>query len=146
MAADFTFNKMPEAQVLVELAVKAREKAYVPYSHFAVGAALLCADGSVYGGANLENAAYTPTNCAERTAFFRAVFEGHRNFSAIAVVGGPEGRPVSEWCTPCGVCRQVIREWCDPDTFRVILGRVGSKPREFLLREILPIGFGPEDL
>ena len=130
MAADFTFNEMPEAQVLVELAVKAREKAYVPYSHFAVGAALLCADGSVYGGANLENAAYTPTNCAERTAFFRAVFEGQRNFSAIAVVGGPEGRPVSEWCTPCGVCRQVIREWCDPDT----------------LREILPMGFGPEDL
>lgn len=146
MTADFTFNEMPEAQVLVELAVKAREKAYVPYSHFAVGAALLCADGSVYGGANLENAAYTPTNCAERTAFFRAVFEGQRNFSAIAVVGGPEGRPVSEWCTPCGVCRQVIREWCDPDTFRVILGRVGSKPREFLLREILPMGFGPEDL
>lgn len=146
MAADYQFEKVPSTEELVELAVKAREKAYVPYSHFAVGAALLCSDGAVYGGANLENAAYTPTNCAERTAFFRAVFEGRRNFSAIAVVGGPEGQPVSEWCTPCGVCRQVIREWCNPDTFRVILGRAGSKPREFLLREILPMGFGPEDL
>ena len=146
MAADYQFEKVPSAEELVELAVKAREKAYVPYSHFAVGAALLCSDGTVYGGANLENAAYPPTNCAERTAFFRAVFEGRRDFSVIAVVGGPEGQPVSEWCTPCGVCRQVIREWCNPDTFRVILGRAGSKPREFLLREILPMGFGPEDL
>ena len=133
-------------EALVQMACEARSHAYVPYSHFAVGAALLCADGTVYGGANLENVAYTPSNCAERTAFFRAVFEGHRDFVAIAVVGGPEGKEPTAWCTPCGVCRQVIREWCNPETFRVVLGRIGSEPQEYLLKEILPMGFGPEDL
>ena len=83
---------------------------------------------------------------SERTAFFKAVSEGVRDFVAIAVVGGPEGRPVSEWCAPCGVCRQVMREFCDPDTFQVVLGRTGSEWRTYLLRDILPMGFGPEDL
>ena len=133
-------------EALVQLAIEARNHAYVPYSHYAVGAALLCSDGTVYGGANLENAAYTPSNCAERTAFFRAVFEGRRDFVAIAVVGGPEGEAPTAWCTPCGVCRQVIREWCDPATFRIVLGKVDAAPREYLLQDILPMGFGPEDL
>ena len=106
----------------------------------------MCSDGTVYGGANLENAAYTPSNCAERTAFFRAVFEGRRDFVAIAVVGGPEGEAPTAWCTPCGVCRQVIREWCDPATFRIVLGKADAAPREYLLQDILPMGFGPEDL
>ena len=133
-------------EALVQLAIEARNHAYVPYSHYAVGAALLCSDGTVYGGANLENAAYTPSNCAERTAFFRAVFEGRRDFVAIAVVGGPEGEAPTAWCTPCGVCRQVIREWCDPATFRIVLGKADAAPREYLLQDILPMGFGPEDL
>lgn len=131
---------------LVQLAIKAREHAYVPYSHFAVGAALLTDDGTVYQGCNIENAAYTPSNCAERTAFFKAVFDGVRDFRAIAVVGGPEGKPISEWCAPCGVCRQVMREFCDPDSFRIILARTEDEMQPYLLRELLPMGFGPEDL
>lgn len=133
-------------QELVLEAIAAREGAYVPYSHFAVGAALLCADGRVVRGCNIENAAYTPSNCAERTAFFKAVSEGMRDFVAIAVVGGAEGQPISEWCAPCGVCRQVMREFCDPDTFRVVLGKTADEYRSHLLREILPMSFGPEDL
>jgi cytidine deaminase len=131
---------------LVELAIEAREHAYVPYSHFAVGAALLTADGSVYQGCNIENAAYTPSNCAERTAFFKAIYDGERSFSTIAVVGGPEGKPISDWCAPCGVCRQVMREFCDPDSFRIVLARSTDERRSLLLRELLPEGFGPEDL
>lgn len=135
-----------DERALVAEAIAAREGAYVPYSHFAVGAALLDSTGTVWRGCNIENAAYTPSNCAERTAFFKAVSEGVRGFVAIAVVGGPEGAPVSEWCAPCGVCRQVMREFCDPDTFRVVLGRSADKWRTYLLRDILPMGFGPEDL
>ncbi|HIU24568.1 cytidine deaminase [Olsenella sp. Marseille-QA0557] len=131
---------------LVQLAIAAREHAYVPYSHFAVGAALLTGDGTVYQGCNIENAAYTPSNCAERTAFFKAVFDGVRDFRAIAVVGGPEGKPISEWCAPCGVCRQVMREFCDPDSFRIILARSEDEMKPYLLRDLLPMGFGPEDL
>ncbi len=131
---------------LVRLAVQARERAYVPYSHFAVGAALLAADGTVYQGCNIENAAYTPSNCAERTAFFKAVSEGRRAFEKIAIVGGPEGEPISDWCAPCGVCRQVMREFCDEGSFRVILARSEDELASYLLRELLPQGFGPEDL
>ena len=131
---------------LVRAAIEARERAYTPYSHFAVGAALLCADGTVYQGCNIENAAYTPSNCAERTAFFRAVFDGHRDFSAIAVVGGPAGKPIAETCAPCGVCRQVMMEFCDPATFRVILAADAEHPHSHTLAEILPLGFGPADL
>lgn len=131
---------------LVASAIEARERAYVPYSHFAVGAALLCADGTVICGCNIENAAYTPSNCAERTAFFRAVFDGHRDFSAIAVVGGPEGQPVSELCAPCGVCRQVMMEFCDPETFRIVLAAKPDEPVSRTLAEILPLGFGPDNL
>ena len=131
---------------LVELAFEARERAYTPYSHWTVGAALLCADGTVYQGCNIENAAYTPSNCAERTAFFRAVFDGQRDFAAIAVVGGPEGQEAPEYCTPCGVCRQVMQEFCDPATFRIVVGRSDGEMRSYLLKELLPDGFGPDNL
>ena len=131
---------------LVRAAIAARENAYVPYSHFAVGAALLCADGTVYGGCNIENAAYSPGNCAERTAIFRAVFDGHRDFAAIAVVGGPQGQPISELCAPCGVCRQVMREFCDPATFRILMGTSDTEYIESTLEELRPYSFGPENL
>lgn len=131
---------------LVRAAVSAREDAYAPYSRFAVGAALLTADGTVYPGCNIENAAYTPSNCAERTAFFQAVREGRRAFRAIAIVGGPVGEPVSGRCAPCGVCRQVMMEFCDPDEFRVILGTGGDAFEAHTLAELLPLGFGPADL
>lgn len=116
---------------LIELACKGREQAYTPYSGFRVGAALLTRSGTVYLGCNIENASYGPTNCAERTAFFKAVSEGEREFEAIAIVGGPgEGR-TGEMCAPCGVCRQVMTEFCDPKTFRIILENGGGKVRTF---------------
>lgn len=131
---------------LIELACKGREQAYTPYSGFRVGAALLTRSGTVYLGCNIENASYGPTNCAERTAFFKAVSEGEREFEAIAIVGGPgEGR-TGEMCAPCGVCRQVMMEFCDPKTFRIILESGGGKVRTFLLEELLPLGFGPDNL
>lgn len=133
---------------LIAKAFDAREKAYVPYSGFAVGAALLAKNGAVYQGCNIENAAYTPTNCAERTAFFKAVSEGVVDFEAIAVVGGKKEIPKGEGkiCSPCGVCRQVMREFCNPQTFQVILAASEEEYRVFNLEEILPLGFGPDDL
>ena len=125
---------------LVELALEARHFSYCPYSGFAVGAALLCEDGTVYTGCNIENAAFTPTSCAERTAFFKAVSEGKRSFLAIAVVGGPSEREPEDFCAPCGVCRQVMMEFCDPKAFRVILGKKDLEYREYTLEEILPLG------
>lgn len=129
---------------LVRLALKAREKAYAPYSHFAVGAALLCADGAVYQGCNIENAAYPAANCAERTAFFKAVSEGKRDFTAIAVVGGPAGEAPRAFCPPCGVCRQVMREFCGKG-FAIVLSD-GAKIEIYTLEEMLPCSFGPENL
>lgn len=131
---------------LVELALEARERAYAPYSHWAVGAALLCADGTVYQGCNIENAAYPSCNCAERTAFYRAIYEGQRSFEAIAVVGGTQGQPASDFCAPCGGCRQVMREFCDPATFRIVLGRSDDERKAYLLEELLPESFGPDNL
>lgn len=130
---------------LVSLALQARERAYVPYSHFAVGAALLGESGKIYPGCNIENAAYTPTVCAERTAVFKAVSEGERKFCAIAVVGGPEGKPANELCAPCGVCRQVLREFCGED-FPVLLGSGDGSWREVTLGNLLPYGFTGADL
>ncbi len=130
---------------LVALALAARERAYCPYSHFAVGAALLTAQGRVYQGCNIENAAFGPTNCAERTAFFTAVCAGERDFVAIAVVGGPAGQPVSALCAPCGVCRQVMREFCRDD-FTVILSAGDGECRCFPLAELLPLGMTGADL
>ena len=131
---------------LIALALQAREKAYTPYSHFKVGAALLTKSGNVYTGCNIENAAYTPSNCAERTAFFKAVSEGEREFAAIAIVGGAENAVELDYCAPCGVCRQVMMEFCDYDNFQVILAANEDEYRVYTLREILPVGFGPKNL
>ena len=127
-------------KILSEAAVKAREAAYTPYSGFRVGAALLAASGKVYLGCNIENAAYSPTNCAERTAFFKAVSEGEREFTAIAVAGGRE-ELTGEICPPCGVCLQVMAEFCDPDEFTVYLVKTESECEEMKLCELLPCGF-----
>lgn len=131
---------------LLQLAVQARKTAYVPYSHFAVGAALMTADGKIYTGCNIESASYSPSNCAERTAFFKAVSEGERRFMAIAIVGGADKKVPDELCPPCGVCRQVMMEFCDPETFRIILAADPVCPQSFLLKELLPLGFGPKNL
>lgn len=122
---------------LVELALKARENSYSPYSGYSVGAALLSSSGRVYTGCNVENASFTPTVCAERTAFFKAVSEGEKNFVAIAVVGGREDALSPSY--PCGVCRQVMREFCD-DGFRVIVVN-GAEIEEYTLAELLPRSF-----
>ena len=120
----------------------ARKFAYVPYSGFRVGAALLTADGKLYTGCNIENAAYTPTNCAERTAFFKAVSEGEREFAKIAIIGGKnEPLPL---CAPCGVCRQVMAEFCD-ENFILVLGNE-KEYKEYRLNEVLPLSFGKKNL
>ena len=128
---------------LIHLAFEARMQSYSPYSEYAVGAALLCADQAIYTGCNIENASYSPTNCAERTAFFKAVSEGERSFVAIAIVGGPENT-VSGLCTPCGVCRQVMAEFCDKN-FEVILG-TPEKHNVYSLDEIIPLAFTKSEL
>lgn len=135
-----------DEEALVSVALKARKQAYAPYSHWAVGAALFTKDGKIYEGCNIENAAYTPTNCAERTAFFKAVSEGAREFAAIAIVGGYDTKEPESICAPCGVCRQVMMEFCDPDTFRVILGTKDGVQVSQTLKELLPYGFGPDTL
>ncbi len=128
---------------LVRLALEAMENAYAPYSRYRVGAALLAKSGKIYTGCNIENAAYGPTNCAERTAFFKAVSEGEREFSAIAVVGGLNGT-VSAFAAPCGICRQVMREFC-ADDFEIHLWN-GSEYRTCTLAELLPLSFGSGNL
>lgn len=123
---------------LMRSAEEVRKNAYCPYSGFAVGAALLCEDGTVYTGCNIENASYSPTNCAERTAFFKAVSEGHRHFKAIAIVGGKEELEV---CYPCGVCRQVMEEFCSRKQFDVICGVSSDSFQIYKLEELLPKSF-----
>jgi cytidine deaminase len=129
---------------LMQLAEEARKFSYCPYSHFAVGAALLTCNGKVYTGCNVENAGYTATNCAERTAVFKAISEGESRFAAIAVIGAPEGE-AGKFCAPCGVCRQVLREFCEPETFRVLLGTTKGV-QVYTLAQLLPTSFGPSDL
>jgi cytidine deaminase len=130
---------------LLESAIKAREAAYAPYSGFKVGAALLTADGKVYTGCNIENAAYGPSNCAERTALFKAVSEGERNFSAIAIAGWADGKPGSAY--PCGVCRQVMTEFCPkPEGFRILISDGQGCYTAVTLAELFPHGFGPDNL
>lgn len=136
---------MTNEELILE-AKKARERAYAPYSKHYVGAALLTKDGKVYHGCNIENAAYGPTNCAERTAFFKAIYDGERDFAKIAIVGGLEGTDGNDTCAPCGVCRQVMMEFCNPETFKVILANGMEAPLEYSLKEMLPLGFGPNDL
>ena len=131
-----------------ELIAKAKDMlkySYTPYSHFKVGTALLTKAGKIYGGCNIENAAYGPSNCAERTAFFNAVSDGNLEFAAIAIVGGPEGK-IKDFCPPCGVCRQVMREFCDPKNFYIILARSEADYWVYTLEELLPMSFGPENL
>ena len=123
---------------LCKLAIEAMAHAYAPYSGFKVGAALLCADGSVYQGCNIENAAYSPTNCAERTAFFKAVYDGHRDFTAIAVCGGKDG-VITGAFPPCGVCRQVMREFCGEDFLIYLVNDQGYET--VTLAQLLPFGF-----
>lgn len=128
---------------LVALAIEAMGHAYVPYSGYKVGAALLCADGTVYQGCNIENASYSPTVCAERTAFFKAVYDGKRDFTAIAVVGGKDG-VITGFFPPCGVCRQVMREFCKDD-FMLYLGGADGAIEAHPLREILPFSFSASE-
>jgi len=129
---------------LVEEAIKMLNFSYVPYSHFHVGAALLTTEDEIYTGCNIENSAFGPTNCAERTAFFKAISEGKKTFKAIAIVGGPDG-VIKDFCPPCGVCRQVMREFCKDD-FEIILGKSPDNYIVKTLKEILPLSFGSEDL
>jgi cytidine deaminase len=133
---------MTDKELLLK-AIEARKLAYAPYSNHKVGAALIGKSGRIYTGCNIENAAYTPTNCAERTAIFKAVSEGELEFVAIAVVGGL-GDTLSEICAPCGVCRQVLAEFCDGD-FKVVLG-TPDKITVTTLSELLPYSFGRKDL
>lgn len=130
---------------LIGIAIEQLRFSYAPYSHFKVGAALLAKNGTVYGGCNIENAAYGPSNCAERTAFFKAVSEGVRTFDAICIAGGKEG-VLTEYAAPCGVCRQVMMEFCDPDSFQIILATSREQYDIYTLRELLPLGFGPANL
>ncbi len=131
-------------QELMNKAAEARDFAYAPYSQFRVGAALLAKNGKVYTGCNIENASYSPTVCAERTAFFKAVSEGVRDFEAIAIVGG-KGGEIAPFCAPCGVCRQVMAEFCDVDTFKLVLGSP-KQFDEYLLSDVLPFAFTPKDV
>ena len=125
---------------LIKLAIKAMDNSYSPYSGFKVGAALLCDNNKAYTGCNIENAAYSPTNCAERTAFFKAVSEGERYFEKIAIVGGNNGI-ITDYITPCGVCRQVMREFCNDD-FVIIVAKSENDYKEYSLIELLPQSFG----
>ena len=132
---------------LVKMALEAREMSYSPYSNFKVGAALLTKNGKVYKGCNIENAAYSPGNCAERTAVFKAVSEGEKEFLAIAIVGGMENNSELSICSPCGVCRQVLNEFVNADEFEVVLGtNKAENIKIFKLKELLPLGFGPKNL
>ncbi len=130
---------------LLELAIEARKGSYSPYSNFKVGAALLTRSGKVYTGCNIENAAFSPTVCAERVAIFKAISEGERDFVAIAVVGGANDDPDPS-VAPCGVCRQVMAEFCDADSFKIYLIKSESEHFELTLKELLPYGFGRENL
>lgn len=132
-------------KMLIQTAIGSLKYSYTPYSNFKVGAALLTKSGEIISGCNIESASFTPTNCAERTAFFKAVSEGKKEFEAIAVVGGKNG-VISDYCPPCGVCRQVMMEFCDPKTFKVIIAKSVDEYKIYTLEEILPLGFGPSNL
>lgn len=139
---------MNNIQLLVQKAFEAQDRSYSPYSNFQVGAALLGKNGVIYEGCNIENASYTPTNCAERTAFFKAVSQGVLEFDAIAIVGNKKGEK-GEYCAPCGVCRQVMMEFCNPKEFKIYLAKDRDNLNDYIectLEEILPLGFGPNNL
>lgn len=130
---------------LIDTAIEQLKFSYTPYSNFKVGAALLTKSRKIYTGCNIENASYTPTNCAERTAFFKAVSEGVRDFQAICIVGGKDGK-LTEYTAPCGVCRQVMMEFCNPKTFQIILAVDKERYEIYTLEELMPLGFGPLNL
>ncbi len=131
---------------LVKLALEARKFSYSPYSGFSVGAALLCEDGSVFTGCNIENSAFSSTNCAERTAFFKAVSEGKKEFVKIAVVGGDSTEEIPlNYCPPCGVCRQVMKEFCSPD-FEIIIAKTPDTYKTLTLAELLPLSFDKREV
>ncbi len=140
-------DKMEKAliQELIRTATGMMEYSYAPYSHFHVGAALLAADGQIYTGCNIENASYSATNCAERTAFFKAVSEGVREFRAICIVGGLN-KVLKDYAAPCGVCRQVMMEFCEADTFQIILAKGENEYQIYTLKELMPMGFGAANL
>ena len=133
---------------LVKKALEAQKFSYSPYSNFQVGAALLTKTGKIYTGCNIENAAFSPTNCAERTAFFKAVSEGETEFSAIAIVGSKKDATLDEreYCTPCGVCRQVMAEFCCASDFKIIVGKSEDDYKEYSLKEVLPFAFTKDDI
>lgn len=127
--------------LLIEEALLAREQSYCPYSNFAVGAALLTGSGKIYHGCNIENASYSVANCAERTAIFKAVSEGEKEFIAIAVVGGQKGTPPVDYTYPCGVCRQVMSEFGNPEEFRILVAKSTTEYKTYVLKELLPESF-----
>lgn len=136
-------------QKLIELALKARLNSYSPYSKYSVGAALITSDGKYYSGCNIENASYGATNCAERTAIFKAVSEGEKTITMIAIAGGPHSdnpESLSDYAYPCGICRQVLREFSDPDNVEIIVARSVNDYKVFSLNELLPDSFGPDYL
>ena len=133
-----------DKKMLVDLACEARLKAYSPYSQFCVGAALLCADGKVIVGANIENSSYGATNCAERTAFFTALMQGSKDFTAIAIVGAKRGEEITSFCAPCGICRQVMAEFCKKD-FEVLLYD-GKNIKTYTMSDMLPEAFDKDNL
>ena len=130
---------------LLDMAKNAMKYSYSPYSHFAVGACVLMKDGSVFTGCNIENSSFGASNCAERTAFFKAVSEGVRDFEAICIVGG-KNQKATDYTAPCGVCRQVMMEFCNPKTFKIILAIDRENYRIYTLEDMLPQGFGPTNL
>lgn len=136
-----------EKEKLIRAAIEARSMSYSPYSKYRVGAALLTEDGVIIKGCNIENASYGATNCAERTAIFKAVSEGYRKFVKIAIVGGSEAADATaDYAYPCGICRQVMREFCNKDEFEVIIAKSETEYETYLLEELLPKSFGPENL
>ena len=139
--------KLSESRIgeLIRQAFDALDYAYAPYSRFKVAAALLTKSGKVYTGCNIENAALSPGNCAERTAIFKAVSEGERDFAAICTVNEDE-QGNHDYCPPCGVCRQVMMEFCDPGEFEIILAKDAHDHQVHTLAELLPLGFGPGNL
>lgn len=130
---------------LIQAAIDNQKRSYAPYSHFNVSAAALMDSGKVYLGVNVENASYPAGICAERNAIFHAIEEGERKIAAIAIVGGPE-YTIRDYCAPCGICRQVMREFCDPKEMKVILAKSVTDYKELTLEELLPLSFGPDDL
>lgn len=130
--------------LLIKKALEAREKAYAPYSDFLVGAAVLADDDTIYTGCNIENASYGGTVCAERTSIFKGVSEGKTHFKAIAIVGGVRGQNISSYAFPCGICRQVMREFSDPKKFVIIVAKSKEDYKEYTLEQLLPDSFGPD--